>query len=113
MIGANVTLHPGAVIGLNTRTLVRGADLAIPTVTLRRVVDVMSLGDDEAAALVPYEHHYLVTEAIPAIQAQTQESMTTVDLDGGIYVRDDVGGGGGGDHVAARPTRVMAPRRVR
>lgn len=29
----------GAVIGMNTRTLVRGADLAIPTVTLRRVVD--------------------------------------------------------------------------
>jgi len=28
----------GSVIGLNTRTLVRGADLAIPTVTLRRVV---------------------------------------------------------------------------
>jgi S1-C subfamily serine protease len=28
----------GAVIGLNTRTLVRGADLAIPAVTLRRVV---------------------------------------------------------------------------
>ncbi len=27
----------GAVIGMNTRTLVRGADLAIPTVTLRRV----------------------------------------------------------------------------
>lgn len=29
----------GAVIGMNTRTLIRGADLAIPTVTLRRVVD--------------------------------------------------------------------------
>lgn len=29
----------GAVIGMNTRTLVRGADLAIPVVTLRRVVD--------------------------------------------------------------------------
>ena len=28
----------GAVIGMNSRTLVRGADLAIPTVTLRRVV---------------------------------------------------------------------------
>jgi S1-C subfamily serine protease len=27
----------GAVIGMNTRTLVRGADLAIPAVTLRRV----------------------------------------------------------------------------
>ena len=29
----------GKVIGLNTRTLVRGADLAVPTSTLRRVVD--------------------------------------------------------------------------
>ena len=29
----------GAVIGMNTRTLLRGADLAIPTATLRRVVD--------------------------------------------------------------------------
>ena len=28
----------GAVIGMNTRTLMRGADLAVPTVTLRRVV---------------------------------------------------------------------------
>lgn len=29
----------GQVIGMNTRTLMRGADLAIPTVTLRRVAD--------------------------------------------------------------------------
>jgi serine protease DegQ len=29
----------GAVIGMNTRTLIRGSDLAIPVVTLRRVVD--------------------------------------------------------------------------
>ena len=29
----------GAVIGMNTRTLVRGADLAVPVVALRRVVD--------------------------------------------------------------------------
>jgi S1-C subfamily serine protease len=29
----------GAVIGMNTRTLLRGSDLAIPVVTLRRVVD--------------------------------------------------------------------------
>ena len=29
----------GAVIGMNTRTLLRGADLAVPTSTLRRVVD--------------------------------------------------------------------------
>jgi len=29
----------GAVIGMNTRTLLRGSDLAIPVVTLRRIVD--------------------------------------------------------------------------
>jgi S1-C subfamily serine protease len=29
----------GAVIGMNTRTLLRGTDLAVPSVTLRRVVD--------------------------------------------------------------------------
>jgi S1-C subfamily serine protease len=29
----------GAVIGMNTRTLLRGADLAVPVVTLRRIVD--------------------------------------------------------------------------
>ena len=29
----------GAVIGMNTRTLIRGSDLAIPVVTLRRVID--------------------------------------------------------------------------
>jgi serine protease DegQ len=32
----------GAVIGMNTRTLVRGADLAIPVVTLRRVAAELS-----------------------------------------------------------------------
>ena len=29
----------GAVIGMNTRTLLRGSDIAVPTVTLRRVID--------------------------------------------------------------------------
>jgi S1-C subfamily serine protease len=32
----------GRVIGMNTRTLLRGADLAIPVVTLRRIVDELS-----------------------------------------------------------------------
>jgi S1-C subfamily serine protease len=32
----------GAVLGMNTRTLLRGADLAIPVVTLRRIVDELS-----------------------------------------------------------------------
>ena len=33
----------GAVIGMNTRTLLRGEDLAIPTATLRRVVDELAV----------------------------------------------------------------------
>ncbi|HTR55511.1 MAG TPA: trypsin-like peptidase domain-containing protein [Kofleriaceae bacterium] len=37
--GGPLVDRDGAVIGMNTRTLVRGADLAIPVVTLRRVVD--------------------------------------------------------------------------
>jgi serine protease DegQ len=32
----------GAVIGMNTRTLLRSADLAVPTATLRRVVDELA-----------------------------------------------------------------------
>ncbi len=32
----------GAVIGMNTRTLIRGSDLAIPAITLRRVVDELA-----------------------------------------------------------------------
>jgi len=42
--------------------------------------------------LIPYEHHYLVTEQIPEVMAQDEESLLTVDLDGGIYVRQEVGG---------------------
>ncbi len=42
--------------------------------------------------LIPYEHHYLVTEQLPEILAQESESMITIDLDGGIYVREEVGG---------------------
>ena len=44
------------------------------------------------APLIPYEHHYLVTEPIPKLAEQDQESMTTVDLDAGIYVRQELGG---------------------
>ncbi len=42
--------------------------------------------------LIPYEHHYLVTEQLPEIMAQESESMSTIDLDGGIYVREEIGG---------------------
>jgi S1-C subfamily serine protease len=32
----------GAVLGMNTRTLLRGADLAVPVITLRRIVDELA-----------------------------------------------------------------------
>ncbi|HVK71821.1 MAG TPA: trypsin-like peptidase domain-containing protein [Kofleriaceae bacterium] len=38
--GALIDLR-GAVIGMNTRTLIAGADLAVPTATLRKVVDAL------------------------------------------------------------------------
>ena len=49
----------GAVIGMNTRTLLRGADFAIPTVTLRRVVA-------ELAAYGGVRRGYLGVGAVPA-----------------------------------------------
>lgn len=49
----------GAVIGMNTRTLLRGADLAIPVVTLRRVVA-------ELAAHGGIRRGYLGVGAYPA-----------------------------------------------
>jgi len=42
--------------------------------------------------LIPYEHHYLITEQLPEVVANESESMVVVDLDGGIYVREEVGG---------------------
>ncbi|MBI4883406.1 MAG: GcvT family protein [Actinobacteria bacterium] len=69
------------------------------TIHAEHVVNAGGLWAREVAAmaghrvpLVPYEHHYLVTEPLAEIRAQTSESMTTVDLDGGIYVREEVGG---------------------
>jgi hypothetical protein len=49
----------GAVIGMNTRTLLRGEDLAVPTATLRRVVD-------ELAAHGGVRRGYLGVGAYPA-----------------------------------------------
>jgi S1-C subfamily serine protease len=49
----------GAVIGMNTRTLLRGEDVAIPTATLRRVVD-------ELAAHGGVRRGYLGVGAFPA-----------------------------------------------
>ncbi|MDW3177061.1 MAG: FAD-dependent oxidoreductase [Acidimicrobiia bacterium] len=42
--------------------------------------------------LIPYEHHYLLTEQLAGVMDQKEESMVTVDLDGGLYVREEMGG---------------------
>lgn len=42
--------------------------------------------------LVPMEHHYLVTEEIPALAALDRESPVLVDLDGEIYLRQEHNG---------------------
>ncbi len=69
------------------------------TIHANHVVNAAGLWAREVAEMaghrvpiVPYEHHYLVTEPLDVITAQASESMTTVDLDSGIYVREEVGG---------------------
>ncbi|MCP3939703.1 MAG: FAD-dependent oxidoreductase [Actinomycetia bacterium] len=69
------------------------------TIHADHVVNAAGLWAREVAAmaghtvpLVPYEHHYLVTEPLAALGEQKAESCVTVDLDGGIYVRQEVGG---------------------
>jgi S1-C subfamily serine protease len=49
----------GGVIGMNTRTLIRGCDIAVPTATLRRVVD-------QLAAHGGVQRGYLGVAAFPA-----------------------------------------------
>ncbi|TCG06134.1 glycine cleavage system protein T [Paraburkholderia steynii] len=39
--------------------------------------------------LIPMEHHYLITEAIPELQALDREIPVVVDLDGEIYMRQE------------------------
>jgi dimethylglycine dehydrogenase len=39
--------------------------------------------------LIPMEHHYLISEPIAELQALQREIPLTVDLDGGIYIRQE------------------------
>lgn len=39
--------------------------------------------------LMPMEHHYLITESIPAIAARDQELVHCIDFDGEIYLRQE------------------------
>ena len=39
--------------------------------------------------LLLFEHHYLITDEIPALKERDQEIVTLVDLDGEIYLRQE------------------------
>ena len=39
--------------------------------------------------LLPFEHHYLVTEGLPGLIGREQEIPTVADLDGGMYLRQE------------------------
>ena len=42
--------------------------------------------------LLPFEHHYLVTEALTSLKNREQEIVTVVDLDAEIYLRQEQSG---------------------
>ena len=84
----------GAVIGMNTRTLVRGADLAIPAVTLRRVVA-------ELAAHGGIRRGYLGVGAYPV-----QLSAQLAALAGGAARGALIGGVEDGSPAAAGGVQV-------
>ena len=42
--------------------------------------------------LLPFEHHYLISGGLPSLQAHPREIPTVVDLDGGIYLRQEQNG---------------------
>ena len=66
----------GAVIGMNTRTLVRGTDLAVPVVTLRRVID-------ELVAHGGVRRGYLGVGAFPATLPGAVKGALVASLDDG------------------------------
>src|SRR5258706_5025014 len=66
----------GAVIGMNTRTLVRGADIAVPVTTLRRVVD-------ELVQHGGVRRGYLGVGAYPAALPNNEHGALVASLDDG------------------------------
>jgi dimethylglycine dehydrogenase len=42
--------------------------------------------------LLPFEHHYLITDEIPCLKDRDKEIVTVVDLDGEIYLRQEQDG---------------------
>lgn len=64
----------GQVIGLNTRTLLRGADVAVPTVTLRRVVE-------ELVQHGGIRRGYLGVAAYPVALSKTERGALLANLE--------------------------------
>jgi dimethylglycine dehydrogenase len=81
-----------------TRTK-RGTWLAVTTkgeIEAEHVVNAAGLWAREVAALVgvrlplvPMEHHYLLTDDLPELSTLTRELPLVLDLDGGIYLRQE------------------------
>jgi S1-C subfamily serine protease len=85
----------GAVIGMNTRTLVRGSDIAVPVVTLRRVVAELqahggvrrgSLGVGAYPAVLPAALAQLVGRPRGALVANVEDGGPAAT--GGILIGD-------------------------
>lgn len=66
------------------------------TIIAEHVVNAAGLWARELGAmagvhlpLVPMEHHYLITEALPALEAMDREIPLILDLDGEMYLRQE------------------------
>jgi Glycine/D-amino acid oxidases (deaminating) len=83
---------------LETRALADGGwEVVTPTAPSRRVlINAAGLWAREVGLLAgvalpvqPMEHHYLITEAIPEIEAHGKEIAVTVDYEGNAYTRQE------------------------
>ena len=69
------------------------------TITAEHVVNAGGLWAREVGEMVgvelpllPFEHHYLITDEIPSLKNRDEEIVTVVDLDGEIYLRQEQNG---------------------
>lgn len=101
---AKAAQHYGAVVHrhtpvIETRLRSDGAwDVVTPAGTIRadRVINAAGLWAREVGLLAgirlpvqPMEHHYLITEAIPEVEAHGREIAVTVDYEGNAYTRQE------------------------
>jgi dimethylglycine dehydrogenase len=101
---AKAAQHRGAAIYrhtavIETRALADGAwDVVTPSGTIRAdiVINAAGLWAREVGLLAgihlpvqPMEHHYLITETIPEIEAYGREIAVTVDYEGNAYTRQE------------------------